>query len=99
MPRRSCAALRSGRSIGSIPRNGGWNAPPVTVPSAIPRLPPNGSGSLRAPAERRDAGGAVHVLALQRARIDIARFRFATILRRIEIGVQHAGRAGELEAP
>src|SRR5262245_35244837 len=99
MTRPWCAALRSGRWGGSILRVGGRSAPRAPRMKRTLMSSPNGSGSLRPPAERGDAGGAVDILALRRAGIDIARYGFLALVPRIEIDVEHAGRAGELQAP
>src|SRR5258708_5440388 len=98
MMRRSCGVPPSGLSGGSILSAGRPHAPGGRGLRPIPRLLPNGLGRLLATAERGDAGRAIDVLALWRARVEIARHRLAATFGRIEIGVQHASHPDELKA-
>ena len=56
-----------------------------------------GSARLLPPAERGDAGGAIDVAAVGEAGVDMGDDRLGARARRIEIGVEHADRAEELE--
>src|SRR4051794_11542517 len=56
-----------------------------------------GSARLLPPAECRNAGGAVEIAAVGETGVDMGDDRLGARARRVEIGVEHAGGAEELE--